>query len=225
MDDIKVNQDEVNSSISKSSVETHELPNKDNFQCSLHPRYKIEAFVTHDKTDEVRLSCLKCIIQDSSSYKVEQGYQIHAIKDVFQSYVDGLDQIPEKSFILEGGELQRRFIDYMAKDYPSKYEAYFEEQSKTVDEEIRTISEELQKLKEKYKSCISAKKAQMDMKNNDIKIETGKLLTDGQDFDQPKFNSIGEIYGFLHTIDSKQQVSEFLKERGGNVSSLVRGCF
>lgn len=211
MDDIPcVVIDEKVEEESIASIAVHEIPNRDNFKCSFHPEYKIEALYMNNDTNTLCLCCIKCFIDDPG---LTRKHKILPFKELFFKCTEAPVPSGSKEVDVEE-EVESTLMEIMIKNYKKHYNQHYESQHNVVTSEIDQVIEGLNKLKEKFSQDIKTRKTEMEMKIDDLRSQMAtlsyKIKIKGSE--SKKFGCVNEIYTKMGTLHTKEQTLDFFKQ-------------
>jgi hypothetical protein len=190
--------------------EHNELPAWENQKCPDHPQFKIDAICVNEDKKELRLSCIKCIIEDKT-YSAANGNKLLCLKELIQKCIDTLVSQGDKQQKSRDG-LQDRFLNFLTKDYIAIYEQHVETQYKQVESEIQDLINNLTLLRDKFRDHFSYEVEDLRKKGEIIRAKIKEFLDQNPETDQPKISSINDIHEKLMRINTREDLHLVMRE-------------
>lgn len=223
-DNIKINpfDEDKTSTASKTTAQALELPNKESFRCPNHPQYKIDSLCCNEETEDVRLCCVKCIVEQKFVFLNHEKYKTITIKDFFEKAL-------EKSEFGQGLEYQsesrirQKYLEFLTKDYKVQYNAHMNEQYQLLAHAIEEIINGLNQVKERVKHHAATQLTEIDMRIDEVTRETKRFIENDDGIDIPPYNSLEEIYEHLGKVENWEQTCRFFKEIYSKTKAKISG--
>jgi len=211
-DNIKINpfDEDKTSTASKTTAQALELPNKDSFRCPNHPQFKIDSLYVNEDNEDVRLCCVKCLVESKYPF-LHERYRLLTIKDFFEKALEK----PEFGHGLEyqtDSRIRQKYLDFLTKDYKVQYNAHINEQYQMLAAEIEEIIEGLSQVKERIKDFAATEITEIDRRIEEVTRETKRFIESDEGIDIPPYNSLEEIYEHLGKVENWDQTCRFFKE-------------
>jgi len=192
------------------SPDSTDSPAWENFKCTEHPHFKVDAVCINEERNDLRLLCIKCIIE-AESYSIANGDKLMTMKEMIQKYLDAVSNSGEKS-TKSKDNLQEKFLSFLTKDYIGIYEQQVENQFKTVDQEIKDLIQSLNTLRDKYKEHVTSELISLRMKGDEIRGKIKTYLDENPEMESSRFSSVHEIQDRLSRISTRDELYEFMKQ-------------
>lgn len=192
----------------ENRTDLEDQPLLENIKCEYHPTFKIDAISTNDKRSNLKLHCIKCII-DCKDFQASDGDRMITIKELIQKstepQISNIDKIAKRR-----EALQNTFLDFLTKNYAPLYEQHAEAQFKAVDSEIGDLIEKLNKLRVRYRAYFASKADDINSKVLEIKQNIARFLEDEPILDPSPIFTPSEIHDKMTKISHKDDLLEFL---------------
>ncbi len=180
-----------------------------NFNCDQHPNFKIDAIAVNDNRSDVRLFCLKCMI-NGDNYKVQEGDKLIALTELIQKCTDTTHSASEK-VSKSREDMQNQCLSFLTRDYGSIYQRNAERQLRNLDQEITDLVEKLAILRGKYQEFYAKGSEEIKVHIKEIKQKMGNILDDDTSFEQVNKTSHQEVQERLSKVQTKFDLSETAK--------------
>jgi len=204
---IPYSDEEKASTASKTSKETREIHNKYNLLCPFH-KSQIDVICIHENTDDLRLFCVSCLIEEKSKIS-NPCYRLLVLGKFFEKAVVKPKDGKTSAEQIEA-ETKSRYLDFVTNDYRVKYDEKMNERYQKIVNEVDDIVNGLNAYKEKVKNNIAEMINKNSMRIDEVTREAGKFIEEGEYQEQNQFNSVEEIYEHLEKTKNFDQVLEFL---------------
>lgn len=191
------------------STEPSELSTWENLRCEAHPNLKIDVLCVNDAEDEIKLLCIKCII-NAHNYDVSKGDKLIAIKEVVQKCAETINADQSK-MSKSKDDLHDKFLDYSTKNYIGTFEQHIDSQLSMVDQEVDDMIKKLQDLKKKYKQFYTKELEQLKAKNEEVKEKMKAFLDEDAHHDSFRLTSVQDIYDQLANVVTKEELLTLMK--------------
>jgi hypothetical protein len=192
------------------STESPEVPAWENLKCLDHPQFKVDAICVNEEKNELRLLCIKCIIE-AETYSIANGDKLMTMKEVIQKYVDNINTSGGK-ISSNKIDLQDTFLAFLTKDYSGLYEQRSNNQFKIIDNEIKDLIQHLSNLRERVKEHFDSEAMNIKSKADEVKTKIKAYLEDSFNHEAPRPTSLHEIQERLNRITTRDELFDFMRQ-------------
>ena len=171
----------------------------ENLKCDIHPNFKIDAIGVNDNKSDIRLFCIKCMIE-GTNYKVQEGDKLIAIRELIQKCNDAPNSNSER-ISKSKEEAQNQFLNFLTKDYAGSYDKHMENELAILESEMQELTDNINKLKNRYKEYYSKGSEEIKSSINEIKKRMGNFLEDDQ-------TSEANLHGGITQVDIHKKLAK-----------------